>query len=152
MADPNPATNGKALTVNAESDYGSVARTKSPSKAPKQTNELYGYALMVAGVLCFTMATTVERACMVFHGLTPANLIFLRGSSHLVYCLIGVYLFCDPREVFHVPKEMRWILLLREVISSVGMALEYKALSYVPMAVIVSLMFMGKYDTQFRVI
>ncbi len=150
MADPNPATNGKTSAVNDESDYSPVATTESPSEAPKQTNELCGYALMVAGVLCFNMATTVERACMVFHGLIPANLIFLRGSSHFVYCLIGVYLFCDPREVFHVPKEMRWILLLREVISSVGMALEYKALSYVPMAVIVSLMFMGKYNASIQ--
>ena len=152
MTDSNTTTNNKAPAVNTESDYGSVTRTRSPSNAPEQGNELYGYALMITGCFFFDIVTTVARACMVFHGLTAANLIFLRGSSHFVYCLIGIFLFFDPREVFHVPQEMRWLLLLRAVVGSIGIALVYKALSYVPMAVIVCVMFMGKYNALFPMI
>ncbi len=152
MADPNPATNSKASVLNTESGYGSTASTMSPSIAPEQRNELYGYALMVTGCFFFDIVTTVVRACMVFHGLTAANLIFLRSSVHFVYCFIGIFLFFDPLEVLHVPKEVRWLLLLREAICAAGIALVHKALSYVQMAVIVCLTFLGKYNLLFPVI
>lgn len=142
---PTTANNDQIPKAKSELTYGSIA-----SRPKEEGSELYGYALMVTGCFFYDIVSTIARACMVFHGLSAWNLIFLRGASHIVYCLIGIFLFFEPRKVFYVPKDMMFLLVLRAVLASIGVALVYKALSYVPMAIVVCVFFMGSFDAQFR--
>lgn len=137
-------------TTNHALDYGSVNDTSEPQSPDETRSELYGYALMITGCFFFDIVSTVGRATMLFHGLSSANFIFLRGTSHLVYCLLWTFAFYDWREVFYVAPEMRGLLFIRAVLGGIGIALCYYALSVTPLVVIVSVLFLGMLPQYFR--
>ncbi len=126
-----------------EVEYGSVKKIELEESPEGGRSELYGYALMITGCFFFDIVSTIGRATMIFHGLSSANFIFLRGTSHLVYCLLWTFAFYDWREVFYVPPEMRGLLFVRAALGGIAIALCYYALSMTPLVVIVSVLFLG---------
>lgn len=128
-----------------EKNYGAVTKDSTHEQPVEdRRSELYGYALMILGCFFFDIVSTVGRATMIFHGLSSANFIFLRGTSHVVYCILWTFAFYDWREVFYVPPEMRGLLFIRAALGGIAIALCYYALSMTPLVVIVSVLFLGK--------
>lgn len=107
------------------------------------SHELIGYALMLVSTIFFSFLWLATRFVTGYHSMPVASLLLLRGVTQVALGLISTLFLLDIRTVFVLSPHLSRMVLLRGILGSFALSLNFKGISILPLGIASTIFFLN---------